>query len=190
MTATATKTTLKKGSQASSNFIAFIPSHSIHQTLTIFWSWILTGCIEVQEKKKEVAALFTSSTKHETCTQQWRQRNSSKKHDASALSCCFVNLVIVFLLFSLNSPSLLLKLPNMKCGNCSLLIKLMVRTGAITLIAVPFQLSQGKLRAILYFSGKLSESQWSKLSVNLYEKNLYYLVVTILIHYPVSSHFS
>lgn len=68
----------------------------------------------------------------------------------------------------------------------------MVRTGAITLTAVPFQLSQGKLRAILYFSGKLSESQWSKLSVNLYEKNLslYYLMVTILIHYPVSSHFS
>ena len=46
-------------------------------------------------------------------------------------SCCFVNLNIVFLLFSLKSPSSLLKLLNIKCGKLHPTDK-MGRTGAIT----------------------------------------------------------
>ena len=83
-----------------------------------FWSWILKDCIEVQEKKKKVAVLCSRSrTKREIrhfqfVVVQGRQRNLqiSVLH---VQSCCFAkSKPIAFLLFSLPSPSPLLKLPN------------------------------------------------------------------------------
>ena len=60
----ALKMSLKKWSRATSNFIAFIPSHLIPQMLAIFLgSWTLKDCIKVQEKQKKVVVfVFPSST--------------------------------------------------------------------------------------------------------------------------------
>ena len=54
----ATKTSLKKWIRTDSNFTALIPSRSIRKMLAnFFWSWVLTDCIKVQEKKKKIAVL-------------------------------------------------------------------------------------------------------------------------------------
>ena len=98
-------------------------SHSISFSSSsvgnLFGSWILTDCIEVQEKKSKVVVLclLTSSTKREishflVVVVQWPQRNVQKSV-MHVQSCCFANLKpINFLPFSLTSPSSLLKLPN------------------------------------------------------------------------------
>ena len=106
-------------SRAASNFIALIPSRLIRQMLAIFfflWRWILTDCVKIMEKKKEVVVLgshrwlvFTSSKKREIgyiqiVVVQWRQRNVQKSV-MHVQSCCFANLnQLFFLPFSLMSP--------------------------------------------------------------------------------------
>ena len=66
-TATAMKTSLKKWIHAASNFIALIPSRSVHELLVNFmefvWIWILKDYIEVQEKKNVTVLCCPSSTK-------------------------------------------------------------------------------------------------------------------------------
>lgn len=66
----------------------------------------------------------------------------------------------------------------------------MGRTGAITVDCGSLSVISQEIKRPSYILVASCQSQWSKLSVNLYEKNLYYLMVTIPIHYPASSHFS
>lgn len=66
----------------------------------------------------------------------------------------------------------------------------MGRTEAITVDCGPLSVISQEIKRPSYILVASCQSQWSKLSVNLYEKNLYYLMVTIPIHYPASSHFS
>ena len=71
-----------------------------------------------RKRKQSRCLVFKSSTKHEirhfhVKVVQRRQRNVQKSM-MHVQSCCFVNLnLLIFLTFSLTSPSSLLKLPNL-----------------------------------------------------------------------------
>ena len=84
-TATATKRSLKKWVNAASNFIALIPSRLLNSSNIgkCFWSWILKGCMKVQEKKKKVVVLCSCPRQNVNLVQR-RQRNVQKKLDARA----------------------------------------------------------------------------------------------------------
>ena len=88
--------------------ISFILSNVV---IFFFWSLILKDCIEVQEKKKKVVLLFTSSAKTLNKALPRSSRALTGKICTKSVmhvqSCCFA----YFLPFSLMSPSSLLKLP-------------------------------------------------------------------------------
>ena len=64
MTATATKTSVKKCVRAGSNFIAFMPSRSIRQmSANLSGVGILKDRIKVQEKRKRVVVLCSRPLK-------------------------------------------------------------------------------------------------------------------------------
>ena len=115
MTATATKTLLKRLMLAASNFIALIPSRLIRQMLGEFLWMNSKGLFQSSGKEKENCCfVFPSSTKREirhfhVVVVQRRQRNVQKKvmHVQSLLFC--QSKPIAFLPFSLPSPSSLLE---------------------------------------------------------------------------------
>ena len=77
-----------------------------------FGSGILKDCIKVQEKKKKVVVrLFPSSTKREI-RQFHVVEKCTKKRDARAKLLFCLSKSTAFLLYSLPSPSWLLKLTN------------------------------------------------------------------------------
>ena len=101
MTATATKTSLKKWICAASNFIALIPSRLIVWMLAIFFEADSKGLYQSSAKEKESCCLvFQSSTNREirhfhVLVLQWRQRNEQKSL-MGVQSCCFANLNLLF----------------------------------------------------------------------------------------------
>ena len=84
----------------------------------LFWSWILTDCIKVQEKKRKESCclVFPSSTRREirhfhVVVVQRRQRNVQKRV-MHVSSCCFANLnLLLFRRSRSRHRRLLLKLP-------------------------------------------------------------------------------
>ena len=82
-----------------------------------FWSWILKDCIKVQEKKNKVVVLCLRSTQNVKLLRFSRRCRAVtvKKFIKSLMhlqSCYFANLnILLFLPFSLMSPSPLLKAP-------------------------------------------------------------------------------
>ena len=102
-TATATKTSRKKGSCAASNFIALILSHLIRQMLAIFFLEMNSKRLYRSSGKEEESRciVFTSSTKCEgrhfhVVVVQWRQRNVQKSV-MHVQSCRFANLNLLLL---------------------------------------------------------------------------------------------
>ena len=113
------KTSLKKWSQAASNFIALIPFRSIRQTLGLNFFLELNSKRLHRSSGKEKEFLFLcsrSSTKRESrhfhvVVVQLRQRNVQKSvmHEQS---CCFANLNLLFFPFLLTSSSSLICLSS------------------------------------------------------------------------------
>ena len=101
MTATASKTSLKKWTCAASNFITLIPSRLIVWMLAIFFEADSKGLHQSSAKEKESCCLvFQSSTNREirhfhVLVVQWRQRNEQKSL-MRVQSCCFANLNLLF----------------------------------------------------------------------------------------------
>ena len=101
MTATASKTSLKKWTCAASNFITLIPSRLIVWMLAIFFEADSKGLHQSSAKKKESCCLvFPSSTNREirhfhVLVVQWRQRNVQKSL-MHVQTCCFANLNLMF----------------------------------------------------------------------------------------------
>ena len=97
MTATATKTSLKKWICVASNFIVFIPSRLIRHRLASFLEVISKGLFQSSGKEKESCCLvFPSSTKREirhfnVVVVQRRLRNVQKSV-THVQSCCFADL--------------------------------------------------------------------------------------------------
>ena len=96
MTATATKTLLKKWICVASNFIGFIPSRLIRHRLASFLEVISKGLFQSSGKEKESCLVFPSSTKHEiryfnVVVVQRRLRNV-QKGVTHVQSCCFADL--------------------------------------------------------------------------------------------------
>ena len=118
-TATATKTSLEKWSRAPSNFIVPVLSHLIHQIWQFFLELNSKRLYQSSENEEESRYLvFTSSRKRKirhfhVVVVQWRQRNVQKSamHVPSYFFLIDLNLYIVFMPFSLTSPSSLLMVP-------------------------------------------------------------------------------
>ena len=101
MTATASKTSVKKWICAASNFITLIPSRLIVWMLAIFFEADSKGLHQSSAKEKESCCLvFPSSTNREighfhVLVVQWRQRNVQKSL-MHVQTCCFANLNLMF----------------------------------------------------------------------------------------------
>ena len=101
-----------------SKFIALTASRSFRQRWQIFLELISKRLCQSSGKENESHGItFTSSTKSEfrhfhVVVVQWQQKNVQKSV-MHGQSCCFsMYKPIAFFLFSLPSPSWLLKLPN------------------------------------------------------------------------------
>ena len=89
----------KKWIRAASNVIALIPSRSSFWQFFYFWSWMLKGRIEVQEKKTKVVlcsrppenvklGIFTSQSCSSLCTDSYSDGNKMyKKAWCTCISC-------------------------------------------------------------------------------------------------------
>ena len=93
-----TKTSFKKYVHAASNFIVFVPSHSVifANSGKFLWTWILKECIKLQKKKKNIAVLCScppqvKNGKFLIVVVQRQQRNVQKSM-MHLQSYCFANL--------------------------------------------------------------------------------------------------
>ena len=112
------RTSLKKWIRATSTFSALISSRLIRTNVGNFLELNSTGQYQSSGKQKEsCCVVFPSSTKREIRHFHVAPATTAKKCIQKSVmhvqSCCFANInLLLFFLFSLPSPSSLLKLPN------------------------------------------------------------------------------
>ena len=96
---------------------SYSTSFNVSNVGKFFWIWILKGCMWVEKRIRKAVDLCSRPLKKKICqfhfvAAQQRQRNVQKSV-LHVQSCCFVNLNIAFMTFSLPSSTSLLKIPKM-----------------------------------------------------------------------------